>query len=155
MNWVFSKLETLGSKMDGITMHNQLENPQHPEVIEFIRNYHVLAFELARYHRSGAHQNMEVELCKGIVERINKMNEFLLFYQSSTEDNALFNIVSVMRDHYHMDQLLQTRNEIQQRLIAEEQRQQVIANQSMSYYVNTTTSPLMDVHMIPMPPTNF
>lgn len=154
MNWLFQKVESLASKMDGLTMHNQLENPQHPEVAEFMRNYHLLAFEIARYRRTGANQTMEVEVCKSIVERVNMMNEFLLFYQSS-EDTTLFHVVSIMREHYHMDTLLQLRNEIEQKNMAEQQRQQAAGISysfpSPPYYANTTNNGLSmtDVHMIP------
>lgn len=132
MNWALSKIENLASKFDNLTYYNQLDNPQNIEVGEFMRNYHALAFELARYHRTTAQQNLEADLCQSIIARIDAMNDFLLSYQFA---EGLTDTVSNLRSHYRMDDLLETRNAIYHRLTAQQQ--------PYHPFVNTT-----DVHSV-------
>lgn len=130
MNWAFRNIEKLASKFDNLTNYNQLDNPGNAEVNAFIQNYHALAFELAPYRCMHANQLLDMPLCERIVNRIENMNNFLLMYQSQEE---LFDVVMNLRQHYHMEELLNVKNEIVQKMMAQ-QNQQNQQFQSPSYY---------------------
>lgn len=122
MNWVFSKIEKVASTFDNLTSYNQLDNPGNAEVAAFIQNYHALAFEIPPYRRMHTNQLLDMPLCETMVKRIETMNDFLLFYQS-TDD--LFDVVTNLRQHYHMEELLTLKNEIVQKMIAQQNQQQM------------------------------
>jgi hypothetical protein len=146
MKSLWASFSSVVDKFDELTLRNQLDNPQNPEVRRFLDNYLVLAFELAAVRHTAPNQRLDAELCSTILLRIDTMNDFLLRYQT---ENETFEQVIVLREAFHMEQLLASRAELATRLSNEMQ----CSSQQQSPYAPFSPPYMSSSAILPLPPS--